>query len=110
MKRLHPDIAVHRLKTWPAPFEAVWDGLKRYEIRRCVDRTYRVGDLLDLQEYDPDARTFSGRGVLAYVTYMTSGSEWGLPHDLCVLSLGYLQTYVQTPPNAPVPRQSEEST
>lgn len=76
----------HDLKCWPDPFQAVWDGLKTYEIR-VNDRDYGVGDELTLREWDPKTETYTGREVSAYVTYMTRGGEWGLPVDLCVLAI-----------------------
>lgn len=81
---------VHELKTWPAPFSSVWDGSKKYEIR-VDDRGYAVGDFLRLREYDPRGSSyrgrFSDRAVLARVTYMTPGGQWGLPANVCVLSI-----------------------
>lgn len=52
----------HELKTDPEPFNALWLGLKRYEVRRN-DRDYHEGDWLVLREYDPKTGTFSGREV-----------------------------------------------
>lgn len=84
---------IHELKTWPEPFEALIAGRKLYEIRRD-DRGFMVGDEIVLLEYDPSHRgTMSipigatGRWVRARVTYKTPGGSWGLPADLCVLSL-----------------------
>lgn len=77
---------VHRLKTWRAPFEAVWLGAKLYEIREN-DRGYETGDTLELAEFDHVAETFTGREVHAEVTYMTHGGQWGLPPNLCVLGI-----------------------
>lgn len=79
----------HELKTWPGPFRAVLDGTKRYEIRRN-DRAYAVGDQLHLHEYEPNGRgggAYTNRSCLMRVTYMTEGGSWGLPPDLCVMSI-----------------------
>lgn len=75
---------VHELKTHPEPFCAVWDGRKTYEIRKN-DRGFVTGDLLWLNEWDPETQCYSGRAVLFEVLYMTSGGYWGLPAELCVL-------------------------
>jgi hypothetical protein len=85
----------HVLKTWPEPFQAVLDGRKRYEIRRD-DRGFAVGDVLTLVEWDPTrrerpyeykARGETGRDVHVRVTYLTPGGAWGLPAELCVMSI-----------------------
>lgn len=76
----------HELKTWPDPFQAVWDGAKTYEIR-TNDREFKVGDLLHLREYDPATGSYTGSFLMRAVSYMTLGGEWGLPPGLCVLGL-----------------------
>ena len=90
----------HELKTWPEPFQAVLDGRKRYEIRKD-DRGYAVGDTLVLKEWDPSPHPnpmglhrlqyekagYSGRVVVARIAYITPGGSWGLPADLCVMSI-----------------------
>ena len=77
---------IHKLKTWTGAFGALWRRIKTYEIRKN-DRDYRVGDRLQLQEWDETARAYCGREILAEVTYMTPGGQWGLPPDLCVLAI-----------------------
>jgi hypothetical protein len=86
-------VRVHVLKTWPAPFAAVWSGKKTHEIRRD-DRGYSVDDVLELVEYDPSpmgsgsiARGETGRTLAVRVTYVSSGGSWGLPSNLCVMSI-----------------------
>lgn len=70
---LERHVKVHELKCWPSPFSAMWDGRKRFELRRN-DRGYRVGDVLHLREYvmpslaAPDGR-YTGREMVAVVTY-----------------------------------------
>lgn len=41
----------HTLKTHPAPFRAVRDGRKRFEVRKD-DRMFQCGDTVTLQYYD----------------------------------------------------------
>lgn len=76
----------HELKTWPEPFKAVRSGRKQYEIRKN-DRNFQVGDILVLQEYRPRSRKYTGNECWKVVSYMTHGGDWGLPADLCVMSL-----------------------
>jgi predicted RNA-binding protein with PUA-like domain len=79
----------HQLKTWTEPFQAVWAGLKRYEVR-VNDRDYQVGDKLLLLEYFPEQDAYSGREIECLVTYITEKS-WGLPDDICVMSIDILR-------------------
>lgn len=77
----------HYLKTWPEPFRAVLAGKKTHEIRRCDDRSFAVRDDLLLQEYDPDTRKLTGRELLCAVSHITAPNLWGLPDNLCVMSI-----------------------
>jgi hypothetical protein len=74
-------VIIH-LKTWPEPFQAMWDGLKTAEFRRN-DWKFKLGDHLLLHEYDPD-RVFSGRMILFEVTHITTG--FGIPESHVMLS------------------------
>lgn len=95
----------HDLKTWPEPFTAIIEGRKTHEIRRA-DRPFAVGDTLHLHEWDPhqvrqfrtphgidctivdaNPRGYTNRSIKVLVTYLTSGGQWGLPDDLCVMSI-----------------------
>lgn len=80
---------IHELKTHPEPFDAVWSGIKRFEIRKN-DRDFKVGDILALREWHPQTEKYSGRHIVSTVQYMTNGGEWGIPESLCVLGLGAL--------------------
>ncbi len=40
-----------------------------------------------LQEWDPEKRRYTGRHILAAISYMTRGGEFGLPSNLVVMSL-----------------------
>lgn len=74
----------HRLKTVPAAFWAVCNGSKKHELRKN-DRCFKVGDELLLEEWDAD--NYTGNQVLVRVTYITPGGRFGLPEDLCVMSI-----------------------
>lgn len=82
---------VHALKTWPEPFQLVWDRRKLFEIRKS-DRSFSAGDLLVLREWDPcrgpwDKRQgYTGRAIVAEVRHVEYGT-WGLPEDLAVLGI-----------------------
>lgn len=46
---------VHQLKTWPMYFTALRQGSKTFELREN-DRQFKVGDTLQLREFDPCVR------------------------------------------------------
>lgn len=90
-----PVRTVHVVKSAPTPFQAVWDGLKRFEIRRN-DRDYREGDALRLREWDanlvkttglPNAELYgyTGREARARIIHY---SVYEQKEGYCVLGLG----------------------
>lgn len=84
---------IHELKSRTQPWHAVAYGRKRYEVR-VNDRDFEVGDLLVLRHWNHEANCY-GRGsevIVAAVTHITRGGEWGLPEELCVLGLRILHT------------------
>jgi len=78
--------AIHELKSWPEQFEALIHKGKRCEVRRC-DRDYQVGDWLLLREWDPENENFTGRQAFREITHIMPPGSFGLPTDLCVLSV-----------------------
>lgn len=85
---------VHELKTWPIAFQAIVDGRKRHEVR-VNDRDFKEGDELLLREFNDGkcamnlfaARGYTGREQRVRVTYITPGGAWGLPPNICVMSI-----------------------
>jgi adenylate kinase family enzyme len=80
---------VHELKCWPEFFQRIWDKKKTFEVRKD-DRGYMVGDVLKIREYDPCTKEYSGRHVMAEVSYVMSGAAafgFGVAKDHAVLSL-----------------------
>ena len=68
----------HRLKIKPEYYQAVFDGIKNFEVRKN-DRDFKVGDILILCEYDPfkyrgrggsGKDGFSGREITEKITYI----------------------------------------
>lgn len=98
----------HELKTWTEPFVHVVAGYKTHEARKN-DRDFRVGDKLVLLEFiacgtcDGSGRllhggehrkccpaphgAYTGKKVCVRVTYITPGGAFGLPEELCVMSI-----------------------
>ncbi|EOI3502477.1 DUF3850 domain-containing protein [Cronobacter dublinensis] len=67
--------ATHNLKIWSEHYSAVCAGVKRAELRKN-DRDYRVGDTLDLCEWDKDDESFTGNYISVTVTHVADVGEW----------------------------------
>lgn len=71
---------LHRLKIHSAYFAAVVDGTKTFEIRNNNDRDFQKGDVVVLNEYDPDLwdsdreayGRYLGRHVTTDITHVTN--------------------------------------
>ena len=77
---------LHDLKCWPEYFEMVKAGLKKFELRRN-DRDFNVGDTLNLHEWDPDLKKYTGKKLVAKVTYMLRGPAFGLEDGFVAMSI-----------------------
>ena len=56
-------------KIWPEYFEAVNSGKKKYELR-LNDFEVNEGDILILEEWDPNTKDYTGRSCTRKVTYV----------------------------------------
>ena len=78
----------HSLKVWPSQFAALLTGEKRHEWRRN-DRDFRIGDELELYEFDPHPNRcedgYTGRKWMCRITYLSE--NFGVPDGWCVLSI-----------------------
>lgn len=86
----------HELKVWPEYFVALKSGAKPFEIRKD-DRGFREHDLLLLREYSPGYDEYTGREVLARVTYCLRGSDamgfaFGLRPGFVAMGLSFPST------------------
>lgn len=90
----------HKLKSWPFFFEQIRLGHKKHDLR-MKDREFKVGDMVMLCEYDPFAGTYTGRALLAKITYITSNdypcaySSAVLDREACILSLELIKNDVE---------------
>lgn len=75
----------HELKTLPEYFEEVFRGRKNFEIRQN-DRDFKVGDYVELQEYDLN-KGFTGRKLSRQITYIFKGGKYGLDGNFVCLAI-----------------------
>jgi hypothetical protein len=61
----------HHVKSWSHFFTAIKLGYKLHDLRK-MDRDYKVGDILVLQEYDFVKGEYTGQEIEAEITYITS--------------------------------------
>ena len=81
---------IHEIKSWPEPFAAhVADELVA-EHRYDGDRKFARGDLLRLQEFDPQTATYTGEQCWAHILYVQRAPAWGIRNGYCVLSLEHI--------------------
>ncbi len=57
-------------KTWPKYFQEILDGKKKFEIR-LADFDISEGDVLVLEEYDPEKKEYTGRVLKKKVNFIT---------------------------------------
>ena len=82
----------HAVKSWPRFFQQVLDGNRNHELRRN-DRDYRIGDRMELREFDPKSGDYTGRMCVVKISSITSSkepcavSEEALHRDFCILSV-----------------------
>lgn len=81
-------MTTHELKCWPKYFQAVWDGIKTFEVRKGYDRVYEVNDEVLLREYFLEEDAW-GRSLKLKITYVMHGVRW-LPIDVWVFAFKVL--------------------
>jgi hypothetical protein len=76
----------HRLKTPTKSFQATIDGRKRAEYLP-LERNYRDGDEVILDEWNPDTGRYTGRSARFRITHISSDQSLGFPAGYGMLSL-----------------------
>ena len=56
-------------KVWPEYFQKILDGKKKYELR-LADFECKEGDVLVLEEWDPETKEYTGRSIKKKVSYV----------------------------------------
>jgi Domain of unknown function (DUF3850) len=83
-------VSTHDLKSWPDFFAPILDGTKTFEVR-IDDRGFKVGDILNLWEWDDRKRAYTGRSIQKQVTYiLKKGSGQGGIAPRAGLQTGYV--------------------
>lgn len=59
----------HNKKIWPEYFDLIKSGKKTFELR-LADWECKEGDILVLQEWDPETKKYTGRELEKEVTYV----------------------------------------
>ena len=76
----------HELKTWPEYFEKILNNEKNFEVR-ANDRNFKQGDILRLNEYDPEQGDYTGRCILRKVCFVLYGGKFDIKSGYCVMSI-----------------------
>lgn len=80
----------HQLKCFPVYYQAALDGTKPFELRK-MDRPYKIGDLLSLNEWDAGAEQYTGRSTVYKITYLLEGGRLGIESGYCVMGLAPME-------------------
>jgi hypothetical protein len=73
----------HFKKTWPEYFQKILDGSKTFDLR-LADWNCQEGDILVLQEWDPDTKEYTGRELEKEITFVGRTKEFTFfkPEDI----------------------------
>lgn len=94
---------IHHLKTWPDYFEKMVSGEKTFEARKN-DRDFKVGDILNLQEWDNETEQYSGRELNVKVIHILRGGIFGTKRGHCFMSIEPLPQYKESDNDAEAKR------
>jgi hypothetical protein len=64
----------HYVKSWTTLFPDALAGHKTHDVR-VMDRDYKIGDFLVLQEYNWGEKVYTGRTATFNITYITSAEH-----------------------------------
>lgn len=78
----------HILKLNERYYEAVANGIKKFEIRKA-DRDFKVGDSLRLRKIESEHNQFTCNEIIVKVLYILYHNDFpdGIPEGYCVMSI-----------------------
>lgn len=76
----------HELDSYPGQFEAIVQGLKTF-MCGFNNQSFRVGDKLKINEFDPETILYTGKFVEVRVIYLQEGGENDIPKDYVIMSI-----------------------
>ncbi|MDP1395259.1 ParB N-terminal domain-containing protein [Lysinibacillus capsici] len=76
----------HELDSYPEQYEAIIKGLKTF-MCGFNNQSFRVGDKLKINEFDPETILYTGRFAEVRIIYLEVGGENGLPEDFVSMSI-----------------------
>ncbi len=85
----------HTLKTWPDFYRAILAGDKTFEAR-VDDRHFKEGDVLILQEFEPNYVFLTGAESKYLVTYALRGPAFGVEKGWIVMSIKPVTTFAKS--------------
>jgi len=79
---------IHELKIWPEYFTDVKCGDKTFEIRKLENHGFEVGDKINLREWCPNGKEYSGDECQAWINYICDITEvMGLTEPTIAMSI-----------------------
>lgn len=94
-------MTVHHVKSWTFLFQAIKLGVKTHDIRDKRDREYKVGDFLELNEFDMAAGKYTGDTLRCEVTYITD-NETPCAFSSAVLDKNFAVLSIRVVPEIPI--------
>ncbi|MFL1998383.1 DUF3850 domain-containing protein [Lysinibacillus irui] len=76
----------HELDCYPEQFEAIIQGLKTF-MCGFNNQSFRVGDKLKINEFDPKTILYTGRFTEVRIIYLQEGGENDIPEDYIIMSI-----------------------
>ncbi len=76
----------HELDSYPEQFEAILQGLKTF-MCGFNNQSFRVGDKLKINEFNPETILYTGRFVEVRIIYLQEGGENDIPEDYVIMSI-----------------------